>query len=275
MPSTLPNATTTDDVTLPDGRTLAYAVAGPPDGTPVLVHHGTPGSRLFAALLSGAAHDVGVRLVAPDRPGYGRSGPPPTGWTWDDWRADCEELLAAVATGGAGTLGFSGGGPFALAAAAGDRIDRAALVSTAVPPVDNHLTTLARVPVALRAVFRLAEVVARLSGPGAVVGQYTDRDVDDRDAAAVAADFHEALRRSARAPARENRLFAARPVDLPDRSTPVRAWHGSHDGNAPLDAVRALVDRLDGRLERHDADHLGTLLDCRRDALSWLADGEA
>ena len=67
----------TDACTLSDGRTLSYATGGDPDGFPVVVHHGTPGSRLFGALLSEPAIEAGVRLLVPDRPGYGRSSPPP------------------------------------------------------------------------------------------------------------------------------------------------------------------------------------------------------
>jgi pimeloyl-ACP methyl ester carboxylesterase len=263
--------TTIDDVTLPDGRTLAYAVAGDSDGTPVLVHHGTPGSRLFAALLADAASAVGVRLVVPDRPGYGRSSRPPAGWTWADWRTDCERLLAAESVDHAASLGFSGGGPFALATATSDRTTRLGLVSAVVPPIDGWLATLARFPLAFRLLFGVSDAVARLGGPALVVGQYTDRDVADPVADAVAADFHEALRQGARAPARENRLFAADATEPTVPSVPIHAWHGTRDANTPVDPVRRFVRHAGGRVATPDTDHLGTLLDCRRDALAWLA----
>ena len=272
VPSSLDNALTTADCSLPDGRTLAYATAGDPHGTPVLVHHGTPGSRLFAALLAAAAEDIGVRLVVPDRPGYGRSSPPPTGWTWTDWRADCETLLAAESIDRAASLGFSGGGPFALATAAGDRTTRVGLVSALVPPLEGDLATLARIPYAIRLLFRLTDVAARVIGPGVVLDQYTDRDVADVVAETVAADFHEALRQGTRAPARENRLFTTADFDVSPPSVPVRAWHGTRDENTPVDPVRTFVRQADGRVLTRDADHLGTLLDARRDALAWLAD---
>jgi hypothetical protein len=39
---------TSDDhlLELPDGRTIGYATWGDPEGTPVFIGHGTPGSRL-------------------------------------------------------------------------------------------------------------------------------------------------------------------------------------------------------------------------------------
>jgi pimeloyl-ACP methyl ester carboxylesterase len=270
VPSTsLHEPSTTETHRLPDGRTLAYALAGDPDGAPVLVHHGTPGSRLFAALLDAAARDVGARLVVPDRPGYGRSSPPPADWDWSDWRTDCTDLLAAESLGDVSTLGFSGGGPFALACARSDRVTRVGLVGAVVPPFEGGLATLARVPFALRALFGVSSLLASVAGPRLVVGQYTDRDVADAVAEAVGDDFSEALRQGARAPARENRLFATTGLE-PLRTVPLRAWHGTRDENAPIGPVEAFVRETGGTLRTPDADHLGTLLDCRRAALGWL-----
>ena len=264
-----PAQLSTDACTLSDGRTLSYATGGDPDGVPVVVHHGTPGSRLFGALLSEPAAEVGVRLLAPDRPGYGRSSPPAE-WTWKDWPADLGALLDAESVDRAGALGFSGGGPFALAAASDDRVARVGLVSSVVPPAENALATLASVPFALRAVFRISDVVASISGPSAVVSQYTDRSVSDPVAEAVAADFHEALDRGTRAVERENRAFASGSLNADSVGVPVRAWHGTSDENTPLSPVRSLVQEMDGTLETLDADHLGTLLDRRRAALEWV-----
>ena len=269
-----PAKLSTDACTLSDGRTLSYATGGDPGGRPVVVHHGTPGSRLFGALLSEAASEVGVRLVVPDRPGYGRSSPPPDEWSWENWPGDLGALLDAASVDRAGALGFSGGGPFALAAASDDRVTRVGLVSSVVPPADNALATLASVPFALRAVFRLSKSFASISGSSAVVSQYTDRSVSGAVAEAVAADFHEALAPGAKAVERENRSFASAPFDpdLPDVS--VRAWHGTSDDNTPVSPVRSLVRDLDGTLEAVDADHLGTLLDCRLAALEWVGGEE-
>ena len=270
----LPADLSTDACTLPDGRTLSYATGGDPDGLPVVVHHGTPGSRLFGALLSEPAAETGVRLLVPDRPGYGRSSAPPAEWSWEEWPADLAELLDAESVDRAGTLGFSGGGPFALAAASDDRVARVGLVSSVVPPAENALATLASVPFALRAMFRLSKAVASLSGPNAVVSQYTDRSVSDAVGEAVAADFHEALDRGARAVERENRAFASASLDPGGLDVPVRAWHGTTDENTPISPVQTLVDAVDGTLETAEADHLGTLLDRRRAALEWVGGAE-
>jgi len=262
----------TEACTLADGRTLAYAVGGDEGGTPVVAHHGTPGSRLFAALLSEAAAAEGVRLVVPDRPGYGRSSPPPDDWEWEDWRGDLAELLDAESVDDAGVMGFSGGGPFALAAAADDRVRRVGLVSSVVPPAAVGLVKLSRVPFAVRALFRLSDAYASVAGSDAVVGQYTDRSVSEPVSREIADDFHEALRQGAKAVARENRWFGDQWTGLDRPSVPVRAWHGTRDENAPLSAVRTFANESDAGLATSETDHLGTLLDRRREVLRWVSD---
>lgn len=260
----------TETTALADGRTLAYAVGGDGDGTPVVAHHGTPGSRLFGSLLADAAAAEGLRLVVPDRPGYGRSSPPPDNWTPRDWREDLAAILDAESVERGGVVGFSGGGPFALAAAADERVDRVGLVSAVVPPADVGLVRLSRVPFAVRALFRLSGAYASVAGPSAVVGQYTDRSVSGAVSRAIAGDFHEGLRQGAGAVARENRSFGDEWPEVERPSVPVRAWHGTRDENAPLPAVRALADESGVELTTAETDHLGTLLDRRREALRWV-----
>ena len=266
-----PRGLATETCTLSEGRTLAYAVGGDEGGTPVVAHHGTPGSRLFAALLSEAAAEEGVRLVVPDRPGYGRSSPPPAGWEWRDWRGDVGALLDAESVDEAGVVGFSGGGPFALAAAADERVDRVGLVSSVVPPADVGLVKLSQVPFAVRVLFRLSGAYASVAGPEAVVGQYTDRSVSEPVSRAVADDFYESLRQSAKPVARENRAFGTEWAGLDRPSVPVRAWHGSRDENAPISAVRAFANETDAGLATSETDHLGTLLDRRSEVLRWVS----
>ena len=103
-------------ITLPDGRTLAYAEWGDLDGRPVFYFHGMPGSRLFAPDPVTAA-DEHVRLIAPDRPGMGRSDPQP-GHVVADWPSDVAALADALGLDEFGVLGWSAGTPYAFACAA-------------------------------------------------------------------------------------------------------------------------------------------------------------
>ena len=62
-------------LTTSDGRTLAYVSRGADDGFPVIVSHGTPGSRYARHADPEIYERHGVRAVAYDRPGYGGSDP--------------------------------------------------------------------------------------------------------------------------------------------------------------------------------------------------------
>jgi len=104
-------------VTAADGRVLEYLVSGPPDGRTLLFQPGTPNSAaLFRAIVEPAAA-LGLRTVSYSRPGYGESTPQP-GRSVADAVGDIETVLDAVGAERFVTLGWSGGGPHALATGA-------------------------------------------------------------------------------------------------------------------------------------------------------------
>jgi pimeloyl-ACP methyl ester carboxylesterase len=100
-----------------DGRVIAVEVAGDQDATPVLVCHGLADSRLAAEWLRGSAEELGLRLIAPDRPGIGGSDRRRLSQV-ADWADDALVVLDALQIDSAAVLGGSGGGPFAAACAA-------------------------------------------------------------------------------------------------------------------------------------------------------------
>jgi pimeloyl-ACP methyl ester carboxylesterase len=107
----------TDDVIrLRDGRRLAYAEWGEPQGAPVFLFHGTPLSRLYCPDATVTASS-GVRLVTADRPGIGKSDVRPRR-TLGDWPGDVSELADALGIERFGVVGWSAGGPYAAACAA-------------------------------------------------------------------------------------------------------------------------------------------------------------
>ncbi|MGH8915091.1 MAG: alpha/beta fold hydrolase, partial [Acidimicrobiia bacterium] len=123
---------TTRTLTLGDGRLLAWEEAGDPDGAPILFCHGSPGSRLQRRVFM---NDLsGVRMITPDRPGCGRSDYQP-GRRIGDWVEDATALVEHLGLSELGVLGFSGGTPYAIAAAASDLPIRAlGIVSGDAPP---------------------------------------------------------------------------------------------------------------------------------------------
>ena len=102
-------------MTLHDGRRMAYAEWGAADGRPVVLFHGMPGSRLSCPDEE-ATERAGVRLITIDRPGYGISSPNP-GRTLLSWVADYVEWAGLVGLSPCPIVGWSGGGPYALACA--------------------------------------------------------------------------------------------------------------------------------------------------------------
>ena len=62
---------------LPDGRRLAYRDYGALGGRTLLMFHEGMGSSLLPPGLQSLATDLGVRVIAAERPGFGRSDPRP------------------------------------------------------------------------------------------------------------------------------------------------------------------------------------------------------
>lgn len=259
-------------VTLPDGRELAYEIYGDRDGSPLVFHHGVPGSRVLGALLSDAARDRGVCVIAPTRPGYGASDPAPDR-TLKTWADDCTALADHLALGSFAVAGFSGGGSFALhvAETLPDRITTVGLVGALVPGSDGGLfEALARVPLLLGVAFRGSRWMARYR-PEFVTEQLTDRTVDDETASIVSRDFRVALEQGSTGVVRDCCLLAAE-WSLPTPDVPTRAWHGSTDENVSIDPVRtAFTDLPTATFSEIEADHLGALLAVREEIVE-LAD---
>jgi pimeloyl-ACP methyl ester carboxylesterase len=121
-------------LTTPDGRTLAYFERGKADGVPVIVSHGTPGSRFTRHPDPEMYVRHGVRAVVYDRPGYGRSDPHP-GRTVADAAADFEAIADELGFERFAVVGGSGGAPHVLACGAllGDRVTRVGALVTPAP----------------------------------------------------------------------------------------------------------------------------------------------
>jgi len=105
------------NVQTPGGRALRVWTAGVEGGTPILVHHGTPGSGILYGPWAMDALDRGIFLIGYDRAGYGASTRHP-GRAIADVVADVRTIAAALGIERLLTWGVSGGGPHALACAA-------------------------------------------------------------------------------------------------------------------------------------------------------------
>ncbi len=120
---------------LADGRVVSWAEYGSADGAPLVMLHGTPGSRLQFRSMHELAATAGIRLIAPERPGYGASDPRRGGISFSAYADDLRQLLDRLELPTVTMCGVSGGGGFALAAAIAhpERLERLVLVSAGLP----------------------------------------------------------------------------------------------------------------------------------------------
>jgi pimeloyl-ACP methyl ester carboxylesterase len=121
-----------------DGRSLAVAQWGDPDGVPIVSLHGTPGSRLTRPANEEAVRRAGINLITYDRPGYGGSDRS-AGRQVVDCAGDVQAIVDALGVSRFAVIGRSGGGPHSLAVAARmpDRVAAAECV-VGVAPFDAN-----------------------------------------------------------------------------------------------------------------------------------------
>lgn len=243
-------------VTTSDGRALEVLVDGLVDGPVVLYHSGTPSAAVPFPLFSDAATDRGMRLVAYSRPGYGRSTPDP-GRTVASVAADSSAVLDALGADRFLTLGWSGGGPHALACAAllPERCAAAAILAGVAPYGAEDLDWLDGMGPENVEEFGAAEAgveplsaylevgreqLANVTGPQ--VAEALGGLAPEVDKAALTGDFAEQMAESFRhamhqgiAGWRDDDLAFAQPwgFDLSAITVPVAIWQGREDLMVP------------------------------------------
>ena len=124
---------TTNFLTLPDKRQLAYAEYGDPNGHPAFHFHGSPSSRLEPLILGDEIiNKFGLRVIAPDRPGVEQSDFQQNR-SFSDWANNVVFLADALNLDKFSVLGISGGCGYVAACAAKipERLHAAVIVSGA------------------------------------------------------------------------------------------------------------------------------------------------
>ena len=119
---------------LTGGRRLGYDERGATDGRPVFYFHGSPSSRIEAALYlsDDLLESCNIRLIALDRPGLGLSDFQPDRRLLD-WPRDVLALADHLKIERFTILAYSLGGPYGLACAFAipQRLEKAGIVSGA------------------------------------------------------------------------------------------------------------------------------------------------
>lgn len=243
------------------GGALGHLDAGPDDGPAVVVVDGY-GSRLVGELAAAEAGRVGVRIIAPDRPGYWASARRP-GSPLESWPVACVELLDHLGIDRAAVLGSSAGCPlaFATAAALTTRISRVAIVGPISPFADAEgmpdmhpaqrrgFQLAARVPSVGGASMRMMGVVGRRA-PDRLLGM-VQRQRPAVDAERMERDDVRSLMSESipglmgRAAAAEMKALVGDWRALVDSTRqPVKIWVGSLDSVHPTSMAVGLDRRL-------------------------------
>lgn len=285
-------------IALPDGRQLAVAEFGDPNGQAVFYFHGSPSSRLEPELIGDATfRRHGLRVIAADRPGMGGSDRQP-GRRITDWPADVAALADALKLPSVSLLGNSGGAPYVAVCAARmpARIRRAVIVSggwrmdwpevRAVPLVNRLVFFLAR-----RAPFLLRGVLASM---GAVATGDSDRELAQMRKRmpppdvtafsqpgrleAFAGAMRECLRQGTAGAAADLQLYVRDfGFDPTEVAVPIHWFHGTADRNAPLALAERVVSSLPAAhlVRCIDEAHLSTFTNHFDEVAAVLKSGDA
>jgi pimeloyl-ACP methyl ester carboxylesterase len=212
------------------------------------------------------ADQMGVRLLAPDRPGFGRSTPAP-GRTFTSCAEDTRQLLDALELERVGVWCQSGGAPFAIALTARhpSRVHHlgiaAGMAPMDAPGVTEGMSLSLRLSLwtarhatrMLEWQFRALRAVHRRSPERAAWILMALRPPEDRTAVSepelwpvLVASMSELVQAPA-ATAEEMRLIS-RPwdVDPAEVTVPTTVWHGTRDTVHPPAMGRYLAERIPG-----------------------------
>ncbi|MEY9854492.1 pimeloyl-ACP methyl ester carboxylesterase [Catenulispora sp. GAS73] len=285
-----------NNLRLADGRTLEYLVAGPEDGTPLVFHHGTPFAAIVFDPLVEAAARHGLRTVVYSRPGYAGSSPQP-GRTVASAAEDTAALLAELGAERFVTVGWSGGGPHALACAAllpgrcvaaatvagvapyraegldwldgmgTENVEEFAAATAGAEPLTAYLSEQA----AGLAHVQGAQVAAAL---GDLITDVDRKALTDAFADYAAAAFRKSVSAGVAGWRDDDLAFIADwGFDLAAVQTPVAIWQGAEDRMVPFAHGRWLASHVSGAAERlRPAEgHLSLVVDRFGDVVGELA----
>lgn len=253
----------TNFLTLPEGRRLAYAEYGDPNGHPVLYFHGAPSSRLEPLLLGNEAiSQRGLRVIAPDRPGVGQSDFQPNRG-FSDWVNDVVFLADTLGLNKFSVLGASGGCGYIAACAEKipERLHAAVIVSGAwridlnedVPMMGRIFWKLGKYFPALQQVMIKSMGQSLKGNPEKLLAtlkqQFPPADYAVLEQPGRLKPFCdmtiEAMREGAKGTAYDVQRYSHDwDFSLDEIQMPLIVFHGEQDRNVPIAPVKRLVTSL-------------------------------
>jgi pimeloyl-ACP methyl ester carboxylesterase len=262
-----------ETVTTPDGRRLEVRIAGPEGGPTVVAHPGTPDDARLSSETRSAGSERGVRHVSYARPGYLESDRH-QGRSVASCAADVRAIANALELDRFHVVGWSGGGPHALACASllPDRVISAATVAGAAPHDGDGLDWSAGMgdenteelglaeqgPDQLLPFLERAAEEIRGSTPADLIRMLGDL-VSEPDRAVLSGDYAEESLASLKDALSngvlgwlDDDLAFIRPwgFDLDSISVPVSIWQGRQDRFVPITHGEWLAEHVPGARSR-------------------------
>ena len=249
----------TNFLTLKSGRQLCYGDYGDPNGRPVMYFHGWPSSRLQGFVMEELCLEKGIRLIAPDRPGVGKSDLEPNRKLMN-WPPLVEELADHIGWKKFAVMGVSGGGPYAVAAAAAlpERVEQAAVVCGAPPlakfpdrsemmwPYRALLRIRPYAPFLIPGILKMSHWISQYppdEPPMSWVMKWTsdaDREaMGESDFELVTRSFREGISPGTAGVQLDGDVYTSDwGIDFEKISVPIEFWHGEEDKNIPYSMVK-------------------------------------
>ncbi len=253
---------TTNLLTLPDNRQLAYAEYGDPNGHPVFYFHGGGTCRFEPMLLGdGVLARLGLRLIAPDRPGIGQSDFQPNRG-FSDWTKDVTFVADVLRVDKFSVLGVSSGGGYTAACAAKipHRLQSAVIVSGAWEFATADLLKhrrwawflIKQFPWLYQVSMKLTQ--RAINGPPDKLLRTLEKTLPAADYAVLRAPgrvektceaLNEALRSGTRGTVYDLRLYFRKwDFSLDEIRMPMTLFYGEEDKNVPLELVKRTAATL-------------------------------
>lgn len=268
-------------ITAQDGRQLRLhdaGVRGTHAPVPVFWHHGTPGTGEPPAPLLSVADELGFQMMGHDRPGYGESTRL-HGRGIDHVASDIGDIADALGIARYGVIGYSGGGPHALACAATDpRVVGCVVLSGMAPRDADGLDWYDDMVDSGRRVLQAAEQGE--NARRAAEGEPYDPEFIDKDLAILDGEW-EWLGRVASSftphdvdGTIDDDLAYVRDwnVDLTTVTAPTLVIHGTQDRIVPIAHGKWLAKRIGAQLWLSEGDgHVSAIVNLPK-ALYWLRD---